>query len=102
MTLFGKKPNKPRIEAGSKVTVYTVDNWKGDGTGGTPGEVMEVDSLDVHIMWENADGVVSVDTFHPRSKRSTGATLQAWFQLCEEPFSPAPEVPMVGPWSNEK
>jgi hypothetical protein len=96
-----KQNEKRRIGPGTKVTVYTVDNWRGDGTGGTPGEVMEVDTLDVHIMWENSAGVVAVDTFHPRSRRSNGVSVQAWFQLRDEPFSPAPEIPVAGQWSNE-
>jgi hypothetical protein len=95
-------PSRPCIEAGTKVMVYTVNNWKGDGTGGAPGEVMEVASLDVHIMWETEDGSASVDAFHPRTRRSTGTSLQAGFQLRDEPFSPAPELPVDYRWNDEK
>ena len=100
MRLFG--PARTRIEAGTKVTVYTVDNWKGDGTGGSPGEVMEVTTLEAHIMWENTDESVRVDEFSLRNRRSSGATLQAWFQLRDEPFSPAPEIPVDVRWNHEK
>lgn len=102
MKLFGKNKPKRRIESGTKVTVYTVENWKGDGTGGSPGEVMEKNSIEAQIMWEKADGTVSVDEFTIRTRRSNGTTLQAWFQLRDEPFSPHPEIPMAGPWSDEK
>ena len=100
MGFFG--PTKPRIEAGTKVTVYTVDNWKGDGTGGAPGEIMEVEISEVKVMWENADKTVTVDGFSLRNRRSTGPTLQAWFQLRDEPFSPAPELPVDARWNHEK
>lgn len=100
MGLFG--PTKPRIKAGTRVRVYTVENWKGDGTGGSPGEVMEVSSVDAQIMWENADGSVTVDEFSLRNRRSLGPNLQAWFQLSDEPFSPAPEMPVDVRWNDEK
>lgn len=100
MRLFG--PARTRIKAGTKVTVYTVDNWKGDGTGGAPGEIMEVTSLEAHIMWQNPDGSATVDEFSLRNRRSAGATLQAWFQLRDEPFSPAPEIPVDARWNHEK
>lgn len=91
-----------KIRPGTKVTVYTVENWKGDGTGGAPGEVMEVTSLGVEIMWERPDGTITVDEFYYRSRRSMGPVLQAWFQLRSEPFSPEPEIPMVGSWSDAR
>jgi hypothetical protein len=102
MGFFKSQNRSRRVGAGTKVTVYTVDNWKGDGTGGTPGEVMEVDSVDAQIMWETASGEVSVDEFNLRTRRSNGGALQAWFQLRDEPFAPAPQIPAVGPWSDEK
>lgn len=99
MGLFG--PSKPRIEAGTKVTVYTLENWKGDGTGGAPGEVMEVTSLYYKIIWENSGGAVSADDFDKGTRSTRTPEVRAWFQLRGEPTLPAPVFP-ADTWRGEE
>lgn len=94
--LRGSEPSR-RIGPGTKVTVYTPENWKGDGTGGVPGEVMEADGWGYEVMWTNSEGVTKVDSFDRDSRRAKNEALQAWFQRRDEPFATAPEFPLNTP-----
>lgn len=90
--LFGEARRWPRV--GDMVVVYTTKNWKADGTGGAPGQIMEVGTLEVSIMWQASNGEIIVTEFD-RSTRRADKPNTIWFRLADEPYAADPALPML-------
>lgn len=78
--MFGFRNRTPQTEfrVGQKVTVITPDNWRADGTGGAPGEVIEVGRAYVEVLWNDGGASARNTEFSRRSQRARFAT-DAWF-----------------------